>query len=179
MVTGKDLPARRDCLRVAAVVSGGLATGTALVAAGALPRRGDGTAVPVRIADRIARGQAVAFAYPGPEDRALAVRLADGTLVGHSAVCTHLACALVHRPGQGPDGDLHCPCHGGGFDVRTGEVTGGPPPRALPKVLLTEDARGAVWAVGTARPGEDEQAGLCRGLRARDPDTADRIGCEP
>ena len=85
---------------------------------------------------------------------------------------------VVRRPDHGPDGDLYCPCHEGEFDIRTGEVTGGPPPRALPKVLLVEDARGAVWAVGTARSGEDEAAGLCRGLRERDPDLARRIGCD-
>ena len=41
--------------------------------------------------------QAVAFAYPGEDDRALAIRLPDGRLVGYSSVCTHLACAVLWR----------------------------------------------------------------------------------
>ncbi|GJF33517.1 hypothetical protein KNE206_62170 [Kitasatospora sp. NE20-6] len=176
-IAADSLTTRRDYLRIVATVSGGLAVGSTAVAAGVLPRHGDGAATPVRIADRITRGQAVAFAYPGADDHAVAVRLADGTLVGWSTICTHLACGVVRRPDHGPDGDLYCPCHEGEFDIRTGEVTAGPPPRALPRVLLVEDARGAVWAVGTARSGESDRTGLCRGLRERDPDLADRIDC--
>lgn len=176
-ISADSLTTRRDYLRIVATVSGGLAVGSSAVAAGVLPRHGDGTATPVRIADRITRGQAVAFAYPGGQDHAIAVRLADGTLVGYSTICTHLACGVVRRTGHGTDGDLYCPCHEGRFDIRTGEVTAGPPPRPLPRVLLVEDARGAVWAVGTARSGESDRAGLCRGLRDSDPDLADRIGC--
>ena len=50
------------------------------------------------------------------------------------------------------------------FDPRTGEVTAGPPPRPLPKVLLIEEADGSVWAVGTTRSGESATEGLCRQL---------------
>ncbi|PBC70975.1 Rieske Fe-S protein [Streptomyces sp. TLI_235] len=176
-ISADSLTTRRDYLRIVATVSGGLAVGATLVSAGVLPRHGDGSATPLRIADRIGRGQAVSFAYPSEDDRAIAARLADGTLVGYSTICTHLACGVVRRSDHGPDGDLYCPCHEGEFDIRTGEVTAGPPPRPLPKVLLVEDARGAVWAVGTARSGEPEEAGLCRSLREQDPDLADRIGC--
>ena len=90
-------------------------------------------------------GQAVAFRYPGEDDRALAIRLPDGRLVGWSAVCTHLACAVLWRE---EDGHLECPCHDGVFDPATGEVLAGPPPRPLPAVRLREDA-GGIWAVGT------------------------------
>ncbi|WP_052390911.1 Rieske 2Fe-2S domain-containing protein [Streptomyces sp. NRRL B-24484] len=176
-ISADSLTTRRDYLRIVATVSGGLAVGSTVVAAGVLPRHGDGTATPLRIADRMGRGQAVSFSYPGEDDRAIAARLSDGTLVGWSTICTHLACGVVRRPDHGRDGDLYCPCHEGEFDIRTGEVTAGPPPRPLPRVLLVEDARGAVWAVGTARSGEEPQAGLCRGLREQDPDLADRIGC--
>ena len=90
-------------------------------------------------------GQAVAFRYPGHDDRALAIRLPDGRLVGYSAVCTHLACAVLWRQ---EDGHLECPCHDGVFDPATGEVLAGPPPRPLPAVQLREDADG-IWAVGS------------------------------
>lgn len=45
-----------------------------------------------------------------------------------SGVCTHLGC------GFGFDTEktrYHCPCHHGLFDVKTGAVLGGPPPRPL------------------------------------------------
>jgi Rieske Fe-S protein len=100
-------------------------------------RHGSGSrSEPVKVADRLA---------PGEADRALAVRLRDGRLAGWSAVCTHLACAVLWRA---EDGRLECPCHDGVFDPATGEVLAGPPPRPLPRVLLREDGRG-IWAVGT------------------------------
>ena len=121
----------------------------------------------------------MAFRYPGDEDQALAVRLADGTLVGYSAVCTHLACAVLWREDRGTDGELYCPCHEGVFDVRTGEVTAGPPPRALPKVVLTEQADGSVWAIATARSGESVEEGLCRQFGDDRTSRADRLPPAP
>jgi Rieske Fe-S protein len=136
---------RRNYLRVLVTVSGGLLAGAVGVASGVFRRHGSGTAAPAMVADRLDPGQAVAFRYPGEDDRALAVRLPDGRLVGFSAVCTHLACAVLWRE---EDGQLECPCHDGVFDPATGEVVAGPPPRRLPKVLLREDGQG-IWAVGT------------------------------
>ena len=53
----------------------------------------------------------------------------DGeTFTAFSGVCTHLGCSY------GFDEDrkvYHCPCHHGLFDMKTGAVVGGPPPRAL------------------------------------------------
>ena len=63
-------------------MSGGLAAGAAGVAIGLFRRHGSGTAAPAKVADRLAPGQAVAFRYPGDDDRALAIRLPDGRLVG-------------------------------------------------------------------------------------------------
>ncbi len=54
-----------------------------------------------RIAQQLPPGESIAFRYPGEEDRAVAVRLDDGTLVGYSAVCTHLACAVLWRKDRG------------------------------------------------------------------------------
>jgi Rieske Fe-S protein len=137
---------RRDYLRILVTVSGGLLAGTAGVAVGLFRRHGAGTAAPAKVADRLAPGQATTFRYPGPDDRALAVRLPDGRLVAYSAVCTHLACAVLWRQ---ENNRLECPCHDGVFDPATGEVLAGPPPRPLPKVRLREDGQG-IWAVGTA-----------------------------
>ncbi|MCP2322018.1 Rieske Fe-S protein [Hamadaea flava] len=145
-----DLTSRRDYLRIAVTVSGGLAVGGIATAAGLFHRHGDGTAEPLRIADRIDPGQSVAFAYPGDEDWAVAIRLADGTLVAYSSICTHLACGVLWRADRGEHGELYCPCHEGVFDARTGRVTAGPPPRPLPRVIVEERADG-IYATGTAR----------------------------
>ncbi|MFJ4340363.1 Rieske (2Fe-2S) protein [Streptomyces sp. NPDC088915] len=178
-IAADSLTTRRDYLRIVATVSGGLAVGGVGVAAGILHRHGDadGAPEPKRIADRIPPGDSLAFRYPGADDRAVAVRLEDGTLAGYSAVCTHLACAVLWRKDRGSEGELYCPCHEGVFDARTGEVTAGPPPRGLPKVLLVEEADGSVWAVGTARSGESAREGLCRELGPDRPDLATRLGC--
>ncbi|MFD6970700.1 ubiquinol-cytochrome c reductase iron-sulfur subunit [Streptomyces sp. NPDC059979] len=178
-ISADSLTTRRDYLRIVATVSGGLAIGGVGVAAGILHRHGDSETLPPtkKVTDRLEPGQSVAFRYPGDEDRALAVRLADGALVGYSAVCTHLACAVLWREDRGPDGELYCPCHEGVFDARTGEVTAGPPPRPLPKVFLTERPDGSVWAVAIARSGEPAKDALCRQFGDAHPLESAQLGC--
>ncbi|MEU8760855.1 Rieske (2Fe-2S) protein [Streptomyces sp. NPDC048659] len=178
-ISADSLTTRRDYLRIVATVSGGLAVGGIGVASGILHRHGDsdGPPEPKKIADSLPPGESIAFRYPEEEDRAVAIRLADGTLAGYSAVCTHLACAVLWRKDRGSEGELYCPCHEGIFDARTGEVTAGPPPRPLPKVLLVEGTDGSVWAVGTTRSGESVQEGLCRQLGEDRPGLAGRLGC--
>ncbi|MEV0094883.1 Rieske (2Fe-2S) protein [Streptomyces sp. NPDC050738] len=178
-IAADSLTTRRDYLRIVATVSGGLAVGGLGVAAGVLPRHGDteGVPEPKKVTDRLLPGQSISFRYPGEEDRAVAVRLTDGTLAGYSAICTHLACAVLWRKERGSEGELYCPCHEGVFDVRTGEVTAGPPPRPLPRVLLTEEADGSVWAVATARSGESTKDALCREFKDSDSPVAGRLGC--
>jgi cytochrome b6-f complex iron-sulfur subunit len=60
-------------------------------------------------------------------DPILVLRTSEDSLVGLSAVCTHLRCVLRW------DGDrraLLCPCHDGAFDVN-GNVVSGPPQSPL------------------------------------------------
>ncbi|MEU8539809.1 Rieske (2Fe-2S) protein [Streptomyces sp. NPDC048717] len=163
-ISADSLSTRRDYLRIVATVSGGLAVGGIAVASGILHRHGDSETrpEPKKVTDRLLPGESLAFRYPGDEDRAIAFRMTDGTLKGYSAVCTHLACAVLWREDRGSEGELYCPCHEGIFDARTGEVAAGPPPRPLPKVVLLEQADGSVWAIGTARSGESVEEGLCR-----------------
>ncbi len=177
-INADSLTTRRDYLRIVATVSGGLALGSTVVAAGVLPRHGDGGADPLKVTDHLGPGEAVTFNYPTEHDGAVAIRLDDGTLVGYSTVCTHLACGVLWRENRGTEGELYCPCHEGVFSARTGDVTSGPPPRGLPKVVLVEDAVGGVFAIGTARSGESEQDGVCRQLKGRDPALAERAGCD-
>lgn len=180
-ISADSLTTRRDYLRIVATVSGGLAVGGLAVAGGVLHRHGepegDGVPKAKRIADGLPPGESISFRYPGDEDRAVAVRLEDGSLVGYSAVCTHLACAVLWRKERGSEGELYCPCHEGVFDARTGEVTAGPPPRGLPKVVVVEEIDGSIWAIGTTRSGESIEAGLCRQILDERPDFAARIGC--
>nr|WSX51462.1 Rieske (2Fe-2S) protein [Streptomyces sp. NBC_00974] len=178
-ISADSLTTRRDYLRIVTTVSGGLAIGGVGVAAGILHRHGDSESLPEpkKVTGRLGPGQSVAFRFPGEDDRALAVRLADGSLVGYSAVCTHLACGVLWREDRGPDGELYCPCHEGVFDVRTGEVTAGPPPRPLPRIFLIEQVDGSVWAVATARSGEQAKDALCRQFGDDHPGESASVGC--
>lgn len=45
-----------------------------------------------------------------------------------SGVCTHLGCSFGFDEEKK---EFHCPCHHGLFEMKTGAVTGGPPPRPL------------------------------------------------
>ena len=178
-LSADSLTSRRDYLRVMTTVSGGLAVGSLAVSAGVLHRHGDAEAAELpelRVADRLAPGQAVLFDYPGEHDRAMAVRLADGSVVGYSTVCTHLACGVLWREDRGEEGELYCPCHEGAFDIRTGEVTQGPPPRGLPKVLMQERTDGSIWAIGTAYSDETVRHAACRQFGATNPRIA-AIAC--
>jgi Rieske Fe-S protein len=97
-------------------------------------------------------GQTMVFHYPHDEDNCILIRTSEGDgsgagLVAYSQKCTHLACAVI------PDlkeGVIHCPCHEGFFDLQTGRVIAGPPPRPLPRILL--EIRGDdVYATGVDR----------------------------
>lgn len=53
----------------------------------------------------------------------------DGeTFTAYSGVCTHLGCSFSF---DAEKKQYHCPCHHGIFDMKTGAVVGGPPPRPL------------------------------------------------
>lgn len=58
---------------------------------------------------------------------AVAVANVEGQLHGFSDTCTHAECSLAE--GDLEDHQVVCPCHGGAFDVTTGEVLAFPPKR--------------------------------------------------
>jgi nitrite reductase/ring-hydroxylating ferredoxin subunit len=142
-ITSEAIVSRRDYLRILVTVSGGLTVGAAVVAAGVFPRR-TGEAGEVLVASEIAEGSWTMFAYPTPDDRAVAMRLPGGRLVAYSSICTHLACAVIPHPAERL---LDCPCHEGSFDADDGSVVKGPPPRPLPVIELEEREDG-IYAVG-------------------------------
>jgi cytochrome b6-f complex iron-sulfur subunit len=65
---------------------------------------------------------------------------ADGHYVAFDAVCTHLGCTVRFEP---QNNRIFCPCHGGTYDMNTGAVVAGPPPRPL-KPYRVEVADGNV-----------------------------------
>ncbi|HEU0006771.1 MAG TPA: Rieske 2Fe-2S domain-containing protein [Terriglobia bacterium] len=83
-----------------------------------------------------------------PPGRQVAVfRDAEGVFA-ISTICTHLGC-IVKPAAEG----FECPCHGSQF-ARTGAVTKGPAPRALPWLKVA--ANGGQWVIdegATVPPG--------------------------
>jgi Rieske Fe-S protein len=86
----------------------------------------------------VAPGGSLLFRYPTDEDPCLLARDAEGRFDAFSQVCTHLSCAVVHRPGESV---LECPCHRGSFSSVDGRPLAGPPTRRLPRILI--ERRGA------------------------------------
>ena len=54
----------------------------------------------------------------------------NGEFYALGDTCTHAHCSI--SDGDLEDGSVICPCHGGGFDVKTGEVTSPPPMVGVP-----------------------------------------------
>jgi len=94
--------------------------------------------------DRVPVGGPLTFDYPAKHDACLLLRPDETTLVAYGQKCTHLSCAVTPRVAEAT---LHCPCHEGVFDLRSGHVLAGPPPRPLPRVQI--EVRGDdVYATG-------------------------------
>jgi Rieske Fe-S protein len=92
----------------------------------------------IAAADEVAPGGSLLFRYPTDDDPCILVRDAAGRIDAFSQVCTHLSCAVVHRPGEDV---LACPCHKGSFSAREGLPLAGPPTRRLPRIVIEQ--RGA------------------------------------
>jgi nitrite reductase/ring-hydroxylating ferredoxin subunit len=130
---------RRELAKFLTLGSGLLMSVNALIAfigvtgaAPALPTR--------RIAgiDEVPPGGSLLFRYPTDDDLCILVRDASGQIDAFSQVCTHLSCAVVHRPDEQA---LACPCHKGSFSSRDGRPLAGPPTRRLPRIVV--ERRGA------------------------------------
>lgn len=67
----------------------------------------------------------------GDQQIALA-RNADGSVVAHTAICTHQGCAV-----KAAGATLSCPCHGSAFDAFTGAATKGPATQALDAITVS------------------------------------------
>jgi cytochrome b6-f complex iron-sulfur subunit len=71
---------------------------------------------------------------------AMLIHHADDSWVALSAVCTHLGCTVQYEKDKQR---IHCACHGGVYDARTGANVSGPPPKPLQKFNV-EVANGKV-----------------------------------
>jgi nitrite reductase/ring-hydroxylating ferredoxin subunit len=138
--------ARRDFAKFLVLTSGAFAVGQAWIAVQDLLRKRRPAPPRVRIASarELAAGDSLVFTYPSQHDRCLLIRNEDGSLLAYSQSCTHLSCAVVPRVKEGV---LHCPCHEGYFDLKTGDNIAGPPPRPLPRIELAVEGDD-VYAVG-------------------------------
>lgn len=94
-------------------------------------------------------GSSVNFFYPGENDTAILIRAADGNYYAFEQKCTHLTCPVYYAK---ESDRIECPCHEGGFDVHTGNVLYGPPPRPLGQIMI-EEREGEIWAIGKRRTG--------------------------
>lgn len=106
--------------------------------------RGELPVVAIATLDDLPIGEARTFHYPTEKDPAILLRPDAESLVAYSSQCTHLQCPVLPEM---ETGRLHCPCHAGYFDLRTGEPLAGPPRRPLPEIKL--DVRGSqIYAIG-------------------------------
>jgi nitrite reductase/ring-hydroxylating ferredoxin subunit len=140
---------RRDFMKFLVLTSFAMTAGQLWIAAQNWLRRRQGAMELRRIAslDEIAVGGVVMFNYPGEHDRCVLVRVSDSELVAYDQKCTHLSCAVIPRPDRG---DIHCPCHEGFFDLRSGRPIAGPPQRPLARVILAVRGR-EIYATGIER----------------------------
>lgn len=123
---------RRQFAKFLCLVSGGLATGSAFVAAKSLfPEKKVSGSHRVCGRGEVPVGGTRAFVLEGSSTPYILIHLENGEFKAYEQKCTHLSCAVFYKPGTGK---IECPCHNGWFDAMTGEVLQGPPPRPLPKL---------------------------------------------
>ena len=84
------------------------------------------TEVTLKDAQKRAPGSVLMFKFGTAP--AMLIHHLDGTWVALTAVCTHLGCTVQYEPQMNR---IHCACHGGVYDPRTGANVSGPPPKPL------------------------------------------------
>lgn len=147
---------RREFCNFLALTSTALFVGAAGFAAQSVVRgQPSTTEMKVTGAELLMPGSSLNFHYPTAQDPAILVRANDGRYVAYGQKCTHLSCPVYYEP---MTARLECPCHNGAYEVHTGDVLFGPPPRPLDQVVLEVRNGGEVWAVGR-KVGENEHVG--------------------
>jgi nitrite reductase/ring-hydroxylating ferredoxin subunit len=144
---------RRQFTKFLTLTSFGMLAGNAWIWVKSLLARDHGSSLPevlVTSSSDISPGGVKLFRYPTLQDAAIMVRKLDGQLVAYSQKCTHLSCAVYYSKEKNR---LECPCHEGYFSIDNGRVLQGPPPRPLPRIVVTE-RDGQIFASGIATEAE-------------------------
>ena len=97
------------------------------------------TEILLKDAQKLAAGSVLMFKFGSSP--AMLIHHSDGAWVALGAVCTHLGCTVQYQPAQDR---IHCACHGGVYDPRTGANVSGPPPKPLKKYAVKMAADGVV-----------------------------------
>lgn len=84
------------------------------------------TEVTLKDAQKLAPGSVLMFKFGTAP--AMLIHHLDGAWVALTAVCTHLGCTVQYESQMNR---IHCACHGGVYDPRTGANVSGPPPKPL------------------------------------------------
>lgn len=112
------------------------------VASGRLPQTGTATSPPqspshagapagmtrVGAVNVLPVGKAGQFTDPATGNPGWIIRTGQQSFTAFSAVCTHAGCTVNYDPNRDA---FVCPCHGGTFSAKTGQVLAGPPPAPL------------------------------------------------
>jgi len=127
-------PRRRDLLQIgmgAVAVCYGAALGYPVyryLATPAVRSRLQGEISSVAIPEKSLPATGAATMFLFGTRSAMLIHHEDGAWVAFDAVCTHLGCTVGFEP---QNHRIFCPCHGGTYDMKTGEVVAGPPPKGL------------------------------------------------
>ena len=113
------------------------------------------TPVKIEGASELRPGSALNFRYPTEKDTGILIRTSNGEYRAYAQKCTHLTCPVYYSKDHNR---LECPCHEGGFDVETGNVLYGPPPRPLDRIDVEVRPGGEVWATRMVGGGGREEA---------------------
>ena len=143
---------RRQLAKFLVLTSLGMFVGNIWIWAKSLMRRHVSVLPPMRIAgaDELAVGDVKLFAYPGPDDHGILVRVTASRFVAYSQKCTHLSCAVYYSKANNR---IECPCHEGYFSIDDGRVLQGPPPRPLPRIEIKRRGNDLI-AIGAPAHGE-------------------------
>jgi Rieske Fe-S protein len=141
--------ARRDFMKFMVLTSLAFTAGQATLGVKSLMNRPPAQAGEKLIGSlrEVPVGGVLMFNYPEEKDACILIRTSESELLAYSQKCTHLSCAVIPKPSEGI---IHCPCHEGYFDLKTGRPLAGPPPRPLPRIVLS--LRGdQIYATGIER----------------------------
>lgn len=140
--------ARRDFTKFLVLISGAFVFGQFWIVLKSLIQKNEFskpmTKRKIASVESVPIGESLIFEYPNASDTCILIRLSQQNYLAYSNKCTHLMCPVIPEVNEGR---LHCPCHHGLFDLRTGIPIAGPPRRALPKINLSLE-NGEIFATG-------------------------------